>query len=76
MSLEALNHSASFSGRRHARGGRLAPGILAGIKTVAAWRSRSKQRLALLTLDDRLLSDIGLNRAQAEAEARKPFWKV
>jgi uncharacterized protein YjiS (DUF1127 family) len=34
-----------------------------------------RQRHILLELDDRLLSDIGLTRDQAEREARKPFWK-
>ena len=32
------------------------------------------QRLALRDLDDRLLADIGVSRADALAEARKPFW--
>jgi uncharacterized protein YjiS (DUF1127 family) len=36
---------------------------------------RSRQRQVLLTLDDRLLKDIGLSRAEAMREARKPFWK-
>jgi uncharacterized protein YjiS (DUF1127 family) len=35
---------------------------------------RRRQRLALLELDDRLLADIGVSRADALAEARKPFW--
>lgn len=29
----------------------------------------------LLTLDDRLLEDIGITRAQAQKEGRKAFWK-
>lgn len=32
------------------------------------------QRRALVRLDDRLLADIGLTRAQALAEADRPFW--
>ncbi len=35
---------------------------------------RSSQRRALALLNDRLLRDVGLSRADAEAEARKPFW--
>lgn len=38
------------------------------------WRERSRQRRALLELDDRLLSDIGIGRAEAEREAVRPFW--
>jgi uncharacterized protein YjiS (DUF1127 family) len=36
---------------------------------------RRRQRLALLELDDRLLADIGVPRADALVEARKPFWR-
>ena len=35
---------------------------------------RSSQRRALAHLSDRLLRDIGLSRAEAETEVRKPFW--
>lgn len=47
----------------------------------AAWARASRlaerrhQRLALLELDDRLLADIGVSRADALAEARNPFWR-
>lgn len=36
---------------------------------------RWRQRQALMRLDDHLLKDIGLSRADVEAEVRKPFWK-
>ncbi|WP_428609116.1 DUF1127 domain-containing protein [Sedimenticola sp.] len=36
---------------------------------------RQRQRQALLKLDDRLLSDIGVSRADADNEGSKPFWK-
>jgi uncharacterized protein YjiS (DUF1127 family) len=35
---------------------------------------RWRQRQALLELDDRLLRDIGITRAEAIREARKGFW--
>lgn len=42
------------------------------------WRARRErigQRRALARLDDRLLRDVGLTRAQAEAEMRRlSFW--
>ncbi len=38
------------------------------------WHERARQRRALRALDDRLLSDIGIGRAEAEEEARRPFW--
>ncbi len=39
------------------------------------WRERARQRRALGALDDRLLSDIGIGRGEAEEEARRPFWR-
>lgn len=44
---------------------------LAVLKT---WHERQAQRHALRQLDEHLLADIGLTGAEAEAEARKPFW--
>lgn len=41
---------------------------------VRSWSERSRQRQALSNLDDHHLKDIGLSRAAAMAEARKPFW--
>jgi uncharacterized protein YjiS (DUF1127 family) len=39
------------------------------------WSSRSRQRRALASLDEALLKDIGLSRADIEFEAAKPFWR-
>jgi uncharacterized protein YjiS (DUF1127 family) len=41
------------------------------------WRcaERSAQRRALAELDDDCLRDIGRTRAEAQAEAGKPFWQ-
>ncbi len=36
---------------------------------------RRKQRQQLLRLDDRMLKDIGISRADALKEARKPCWE-
>ena len=35
---------------------------------LGGWRERSQQRQALLRLDDRMLRDIGLSRADVERE--------
>jgi uncharacterized protein YjiS (DUF1127 family) len=35
---------------------------------------RQRQRRSLAALDDRLLADIGLSRADALHQASKPFW--
>jgi uncharacterized protein YjiS (DUF1127 family) len=50
-------------------------------RVAAAWiglrqlQDRRRQRLALAALDDRLLADIGVSRAQAGREADKRFWR-
>ena len=44
--------------------------------TVHGLYRRSVDRKHLLDLDDRLLADIGLSRADVEREAGKPFWKA
>ncbi len=50
-----------------------APTLLARVRV---WMQRSRQRRTLAELDDFRLKDIGLTRAEALAEARKPFWRA
>ena len=38
------------------------------------WQRRASTRHHLITLDGRMLNDIGLSRADAEREGRKNFW--
>ena len=56
--------------RQHRSGG--LPAVLA---TIAAALERRAQRARLATLDPRLLRDIGVSAQDAQAEARKPFWR-
>lgn len=39
------------------------------------WQRRQRDRTALRGLDDRMLSDIGLSRADVAAEIGKRFWQ-
>ena len=39
------------------------------------WRRRKNSRLELARLDERMLRDIGLTRAEADHEINKPFWR-
>ncbi|MDH3472764.1 MAG: DUF1127 domain-containing protein [Rhodospirillales bacterium] len=39
------------------------------------WQDRAQQRAHLAALDDRLLGDMGIDRASAKREAAKPFWR-
>ena len=45
------------------------------VATLREWRQRSRARAELAELDDRMLKDIGLTRADAEFLANKPFWR-
>jgi len=40
------------------------------------WRMRLRQRTELLMLNNIELQDMRFNRADADAEARKPVWKA
>jgi uncharacterized protein YjiS (DUF1127 family) len=41
---------------------------------LATWQQRAYERRQLRMLDDHMLHDVGLSRADVESEARKPFW--
>ncbi len=49
---------------------------LAILETLLVWQERGQQRRHLVALDDRLLSDMGISRAEAAREAAIPFWRV
>lgn len=42
--------------------------------TLLEWEERARQRHRLSGLDDRMLKDIGLTRADVSHEVEKPFW--
>jgi len=46
-----------------------------GLDVLLDWQERSRQRHMLMGLDEHMLRDIGLTRAEAEAEFRKPPWR-
>ena len=43
---------------------------------LTTWQQRASMRHQLRTLDDRILKDIGLSRADAEREGGKYFWRL
>ncbi len=76
--------SVSLSTRQGAKTRGVAPetgsatyGLLARVfDRLLLWQERAAQRQALASLDDRLLEDLGISRAEAVQEARKPFWRA
>ncbi|MCZ6858767.1 MAG: DUF1127 domain-containing protein [Alphaproteobacteria bacterium] len=50
--------------------------VVRGFEVLLLWQSRANQRHALAHLDDRMLRDLGLSRAEAVWESRKPFWRA
>ena len=45
-------------------------------EALIAWQTRAQARGALRLMDERLLRDMGIDRAEAFHEANKPFWKA
>ena len=54
--------------------GQAAPIALRLLDLLSIWFDRARQRRHLHALDDRMLKDIGLTRADVEFEAQKHFW--
>ena len=44
------------------------------IETILYWRELARGRRHLASLDDKMLRDIGITRADVAREYRKPFW--
>jgi len=49
--------------------------VVAAWALLTMWIARTCQRNALAALDDHLLRDIGITRADAARECEKPFWR-
>lgn len=49
--------------------------LIRAMEALLAWQDRARERQKLGQLDGRLLRDIGVDRATADAEAYKPFWR-
>ena len=54
----------------------VAVSVTSAADLLASWRQRAADREHLLTLDDGLLRDIGLSRADVDFEAGKAFWRA
>jgi uncharacterized protein YjiS (DUF1127 family) len=45
------------------------------LRFILTWSERVRQRRALRALDEWVLKDIGLSRADVMRESDKPFWQ-
>jgi uncharacterized protein YjiS (DUF1127 family) len=61
----------AVAAHRHPRTGH--PNILL---RAARWQERAAQRAHLAGLENHILKDMGIDRAEAEREAAKPFWRA
>ena len=57
-------------------GDRIAAAAVSAFAQLREWRERAQSRQALLRLDDRMLRDLGLDRATAEFLGTRPFWRA
>ncbi len=48
--------------------------LIGVVETLLRWQELSMQRRRLLELDAHMLKDIGISRADAVREAKRPFW--
>lgn len=55
--------------------GRWQRALAAGASLLLVWHERARQRRHLCSLSDHMLRDLGLGRADVEAEVSKPFWR-
>jgi len=77
MLSESLRVShATLAGLRARSRPWLAALIARGVDLLLTWQERARQRRHLRSLDDHMLRDIGLSRADVEGEAGKPFWRL
>lgn len=50
--------------------------LIRAMDALLVWQDRASERRRLAELDDRMLHDVGIDRATADAETFKPFWRT
>ncbi|MGH6886768.1 MAG: DUF1127 domain-containing protein [Geminicoccales bacterium] len=65
---------ATLAGRT--RSHRPAGALWSQVAVLLTWLERTRQRRQLGQLSPHMLKDIGLSRADVEAEVTKPFWQA
>jgi uncharacterized protein YjiS (DUF1127 family) len=77
FSTHVVTSGTLSSSRRVARPAERVAGdrLVQAYEQVLSWLERVHQRRQLAQLSDHMLKDIGLTRADVEAELSKPFWR-
>lgn len=57
------------------KGGERARWLVSALDAILDWIERSKQRAELASLEPHMLHDLGLSRADLDAECAKHFWQ-
>ena len=73
MKSEHCTHTISIATPQHGFG--LPRWVVTLFRTLGRWTALYRQRHHLAELDDRMLRDIGLSRADVQTEIVKPFWR-
>jgi uncharacterized protein YjiS (DUF1127 family) len=60
---------------RAIRASRLHAALSRLVESLTAWRARIRSRRLLASFDDRMLRDIGIDRARVERESSSSFWR-
>ena len=71
-----LDQPMSFATEAPVGFGRKLQRIVAALgEIIIGWQERAASRAHLATLDDHMLRDVGLSRADVEREVSLPFWR-
>jgi uncharacterized protein YjiS (DUF1127 family) len=79
LSMRTGTGYANLGGRSTVLGGRaieLRAWLARALEMIQTWQERARQRRQLQGLGDHMLKDLGLHRADVEAEVSKPFWRL
>jgi uncharacterized protein YjiS (DUF1127 family) len=49
--------------------------LIIAFDLLLTWMARARDRRQLAAMCDRELKDMGISRADVQAESRKPFWR-
>lgn len=49
--------------------------LISAFSMILAWMERARERRQLVSLNDTMLKDLGISRADAEREYPKPYWR-